>query len=72
MIKRIGDTPHRLDIRPTGKVYSRSTQVGTTALKKAIYKPARFDASTQAPNAKEVKKATRVAFGFFIKENKPI
>lgn len=71
MIKRIGDTPHRLDISPTGKIYSRSTQVGTTALKKAVYKPTEFE-GTKVANTKEAKKTTRVAFGFFIKENKPI
>ena len=67
-----GEIPHQYGLKPTGKIYARSTKAGAAALEKAIYKPVEFDATKKTPDAKEAKRVTKVAFKFFQKENKAI
>ncbi len=65
-----GNQPH-IALKPAGRDYKKSSDVGAKALDGAIYRPKKFNAENEIPNAKEAKQTTKVAFRQFGNLNKP-
>ena len=71
-IRSTGETPHQIGLKPAGKIFNKSNQVGIKALKMANFEGKKFESANKLPNPKEAKRVTKAAFSLFAKANKPI